>query len=160
MEAEIVGEFGVEGCSKAVSLFDSDDLIVVVGENFCAGTGLRHDGGTNEYSGDGFFDAFHFDFVFKAVDLGAESVAADFDVEEIKAILVAALDGAGHEDHSHTGPPDGHSLLAFGNDRVTESIALHEEADRGAFSTGKDEAVDVFELFGRTDFFGDDLRIA
>lgn len=135
-------------------MFDGDDVAVVFGEGFDPFTGPGYDGRSDEDSGDGFFDAFDFDFVFKTVDLGAEGVSADGDVEEVEGVLVAAFDFFGHEDHAHAGAPDGEAFFCLFLDGRAEAVAFHEEADGGGFSAGEDEAVDFVQVFGGADFFG------
>ena len=124
-----------------------DDLVVVGGDRFDLVAGAGDDGGADEDSGNGFFDAFDLDGVFEAVDLGSEGVAADGDVEEVEGVLVTAFDFFGHEDHSHTRAPDGHALFGHFLNGSSETVAFHEEADGGGFSAGKDEAVDLFQVF-------------
>lgn len=73
-------------------------------------SGAGHDRGADVDAHDRVVDSFDTRFVFEAVDLGTESVAADGDVEEVEGVLVASFDFFGEEDHAHASSPDRHSL--------------------------------------------------
>lgn len=159
VEAGVVGELGVEGGAEDAALLDGDAVAFVGGDGGDGGAVGGDDGGAYEDGVDGLGESGDVDGVFEAVDLGAECVAADGDVEEGEGVLEFAGDGGGvfdglaEEDHAHASAPEGEvageGALADG---VAEAVAFEEEADGGGFSAGEDEVGDAFELFGGADF--------
>ncbi len=159
VETGVVGEFGVEGGAEDATLLDGNAVAFVGGDGGDGGAVGGDDGGADEDGVDGFGESADLDGVFEAVDLGAECVAADGDVEKGEGVLEFAGDGGGvfdglaEEDHAHAGSPEGdvagEGALANG---VAEAVAFEEEADGGGFSAGEDEVGDAFELFVGADF--------
>lgn len=141
---------------------DGYGLALVGGEGLDFGAEAGDDGGADEDAGDVAVEALHGEGVFKAVDLGAEGVAADGDVEEGEGVLGSAVDFLGlfdlfgHEDHAHAGSPDREALGGAVLNGFAEAVAGEEEADSGGFAAGDDEAVDGLEMFGSADF--EDLK--
>ena len=150
MKLRVVGEFGVEGRTEAAPFADGDGLALVFADRVDVGAAMGDDGGADEDGGHGFGDAVDIEGVLERVNLRAEGVTADGDVEEAEGELVGPfLDLFCKQDHAHAGAPDGEAAFMSFSERLVEPGSLHEHADGRAFAAGDDEAGDVLEVFGR-----------
>lgn len=156
MDAQIVGQLGVEGSADDPALANGNDALAISRQDFDPFARLGNNRCPDENGGHRVVDAGKPDRVFEAVNLGPESVPDDRNVEDSQAVLIVALHHSGEEDHAHASAPDRHSLVRAASDLVPESVAPQEETYGCAFTAGDDQAIDPGELFGGSDLKGFD----
>lgn len=159
VEAEIVGQFGVEGGGQQGAIAHGDGFAVechedvdVVGDAANA-WGADKDGviGGGSQLGCG-------DVGLEGVDLATEGVAVDGHGEQVEGGPVEAVGVVGKEDGPGAGPPEGKAILPETSDRFVQVVGEEEAGDGGAFAAGDDEAVEPIELVGVADFTGVDVE--
>lgn len=152
MKTDVIRKFGMKTGADDRPLSHTHDLPLVFAELFDnrahSGYNWRADKDAHDWLG----KASDRNLVFKAVDLSAESVPAYGDVEEIERILAASFDFGGEHDHSHARSPKRHSRFPGVDQRITQSVSLHEQSNRRAFASREDGAIYRREFFGSSNF--------
>jgi arginase len=153
VQTRVRSEFGVEGGREQAALADGHHLALVLGKRLDLWPKPGHDRGANEDGGERLLEALHIKLLFETVDLGAEGVALDRDVEQTERVLLRASGNLlGHEDHAHAGAPEGHAFAGASLQRLAEAVPLQEQAHGGAFASGQDRPADSFQIFHRAHF--------
>lgn len=111
MHTIVLGKLGMEARPDEISLPYGHHFVVISGQFLDVFADPGNDGGADKNAGYGFSEALHGDFVFETVDLRAEGVPFDSDIEEVERVLGLAHDIVSHHDHAHARTPNGHAFF-------------------------------------------------
>jgi len=144
VNAGIVAELGMEGCSHAPALPDDDGILAFGSKNLNSWTNSLDLGCT---------DKNHFKrclaektLADRAIDLTPKSVAANADIDGAQSDLFGVLDFLSEQDRAGASSEGG--LLAHEFLQLLETSFTEELEKCARLSSGDDEAVDGIELFG------------
>src|SRR6185436_15289646 len=132
VEPGLAGKLGVERGRDDVALADGDDPVVVeTGEDVDVRAGPGDDRGPDEHAVNRLVaENRHGQVGLERVELTAERVSLDGDVEERQDRLLATRNVAGQDDHAGAGAEQRYSADGQIEDRRPEAPAIDELAHR------------------------------
>lgn len=121
-------------------------MAVDVRQHFNSAADLHHPWGADENGVEGLIKPLDVEIGFKGVVLAAKGISFHHDVKTAEQGLIRADHFFGKKDHSGTSPPRGHAGFDSLDQRVDETEAGSQFADRGRFPTRDDQRFHQVEL--------------